>query len=145
MAETDPKQAQWDRLFGYLLGNQAAWVADVGLKAGLFQAIAEAGGPGVTEATLADRLGFFPRYVRVRCRAAYAFALLDWDEDAGYRLAPHMDALLLDPTNPHFMGGRLQFYTALHEDYRAFPESLRTGRVWPRSDHDPWLLEASRI
>lgn len=142
MVDASTKQAQWQKLFGYLLGNQAAWVADVGLKSGMFQAISDAGEPGVTENVLAERLGYVPRYVQVWCRAAYAFELLDWDEAAGYRLAPHMDALLLDPTDPQFIGGRLQFYTALYEDYRAFPESLRTGRVWPRSAHDPWLLEA---
>jgi hypothetical protein len=53
-----------------------------------------------------------------------------------------MERLLLDPTDPQYIGGRLQFYTALYEDYLAFPESLRAGRVWPRSEHDPWLLEA---
>jgi predicted O-methyltransferase YrrM len=142
MAEATTKQAQWQKLFGYLLGNQAAWVGDVGLKAGLFQGIADAGDVGVDEESLATRLGYFPRYVRVWCRAAYAFEFLDWDASIGYRLAPHMDALLLDPTDPQFMGGRVQFYTALYEDYRAFPETLRTGRVWPRSEHDPWLLEA---
>lgn len=142
MAETGAKQAQWQKLFGYLLGNQAAWVADVGLKSGLFRAIIDAGGTGVNEDILAAHLGYSPRYVRVWCRAAYAFELLDWDEAVGYRLAPHMEALLLDPADPQFMGGRLQFYTALFEDYRAFPESLKTGRIWPRSEHDPWLLEA---
>jgi ubiquinone/menaquinone biosynthesis C-methylase UbiE len=50
--------------------------------------------------------------------------------------------LLLDPTDPRFSGGRIQFYTALYEDYRAFPEYLRTGGIWPRSDHDPFLIEA---
>ncbi|MBA2277206.1 MAG: methyltransferase domain-containing protein [Chloroflexia bacterium] len=142
MAETDAKRAQWQKLFDYLLGNQAAWIIDVGLKAELFRTIATAGPGGIREDTLAERLDYQPRYVRVWCRAAYAFELVDWDQESGYRLAPHMEALLLDATDPQFMGGRLQFYTALYEDYRAFPDSLRTGRVWPRNEHDPWLLEA---
>jgi predicted O-methyltransferase YrrM len=112
------------------------------LKAGLFRTIADAGAPGIAEDALAERHGYYPRYVRVWCRAAYAFELLDWDEAIGYRLAPHLAALLLDPTDPQYIGGRVQFYTALYEDYLAFPDSLRTGRVWPRSEHDPWLLEA---
>lgn len=142
MAEMSTKQDQWRRLFDYLLGNQAAWIIDVGLKAGLFRAVADVGPGGIDEATLGKGLGYHTRYVRVWCRAAYAFELLDWDNRTGYRLAPHMEALLLDPTDPQYMGGRIQFYTALYEDFRAFPESLRTGRVWPRSAHDPWLLEA---
>ncbi|MDQ3514491.1 MAG: class I SAM-dependent methyltransferase [Chloroflexota bacterium] len=142
MAEIVTKQDQWQKLYGYILGNQAAWVADVGLKAGLFAAIASAGPNGIGEDALASALGYDARYTRVWCRAAYAFELLDWDEATGYRLAPHMDTLLLDPADPRFCGGRIQFFTALHEDFRAFPDSLRTGRVWPRREHDPWLLEA---
>lgn len=142
MTETSPKQAHWQRLFGYLLGNQAAWVIDVGLKAGLFRAVADAGPDGISEDELASQLTYFPRYVAVWCRAAYAFALIEWNEDAGYTITPEMAQLLLDPADPQFMGGRVQFYTALYQDYLAFPESLRTGRVWPRSEHDPWLLEA---
>jgi hypothetical protein len=34
--EIDLKQAQWQKLFGYVLGNQAAWIADIGLKGGTF-------------------------------------------------------------------------------------------------------------
>jgi hypothetical protein len=141
-AEVSTKQAQWQKLFSYILGNQASWIADIGLKAGLFRAIADAGAAGIGEDALARKLDFNPRYVQVWCRAAYAFELLDWDEESGYRLAPHMGTLLLDSTDPQFLGGRIQFYTALYEDFRAFPKYLRTGEVWPRSAHDPWVLEA---
>jgi ubiquinone/menaquinone biosynthesis C-methylase UbiE len=140
--EIDAKQAQWQKLFGYILGNQAAWIADIGLKAGLLRAIADAGEEGTTEEALAQRLDYNLRYVQVWCRGAYAFELLDWDERSGYRLAPHMASLLLDASDPQYLGGRIQFYTALYEDYRAFPEYLRTGGIWPRSAHDPFLLEA---
>lgn len=136
------KQDQWRKLFGYLMGNQAAWIADIGLKAGLFRAIADAGDAGITEEALAQRLDCEPRYVGVWCRGAYAFELLDWDQRSGYRLAPDMESLLLDPADPQFMGGRIQFYTALYEDYLAFPEYLRTGGIWPRSAHAPFLIEA---
>jgi SAM-dependent methyltransferase len=137
------KQEQYQRLLGHVVGYHASWFVDIGLKAGLFRAVA-ARDPGVGEDELANRLNVEARYVRVWCRGAYAFALLDWDEVTGYRLAPHMESLLLDPTDPHFCGGRIQFTTALYEDYLAFPEHLRTGDIWPRSAHDPFLLEALR-
>ena len=79
VAEAAAKQAQWQKLFGYVLGNQAAWIADIGLKTGLFRAIADAGDGGVGEEALAERLGFNRRYVTVWSRAAYAFEFLDWD------------------------------------------------------------------
>ena len=136
------KQERWQALFDHVLGNQATWIADIGLKTGLFRAIADAGEKGIAEEALSEKLGFDLRYVRVWCRGAYAFEFLEWEEQTGYRLTPHMEALLLDPEEPLFMGGRIQFYAALYEDYRAFPEHLRTGEVWPRSDHDPFLIEA---
>ena len=52
--DVSTKEAQWQKLFGYILGNQAAWIADIGLKAGLFKAIADAGEEGITEEALAQ-------------------------------------------------------------------------------------------
>ncbi|MEX0762109.1 MAG: class I SAM-dependent methyltransferase [Dehalococcoidia bacterium] len=141
-AEPLSKEAQFERVLGYVLGNQAAWFIDIGLKAGLLRAVADAGERGVTDDVLADKLGYKLRYVQVWCRGAYAFHLLDWDETSGYQMAPHMESLLLDGSDPQFMGGRIQFITALYEDYRAFPEYLRTGDTWPRSEHEPFILEA---
>jgi len=141
LVEPQPeKAAQWQKLFHYILGNQAAWIVDIGLKAGLFSAIA-AESAGIDEARLAQTLGYQDRYVSVWCRAAYAFELLDWDERSGYRLAPHLQSLLLDPSDAQFIGGRIQFYTALYEDFRAFPAYLVSGETWPRSCHQPELLE----
>lgn len=136
------KQDQFDKLLGHILGSQAAWIANIGLKTGLFEAIAEAGETGIPAGDLATAHDYEPGYVRVWCRGAYAFELIDWDESSGYHMAPHMDTLLLDSSDPDFLGGRIQFYTALYEDFLAFPEHLRTGEVWPRSEHDPFLLEA---
>ncbi len=136
------KQDQWQRLVGHIIGYQTTWIVDIGLKGGLFRAIAAAGPEGIGDEELARSCAFFPRYVGLWCRAAYAYELLDWDARTGYRLAPHMEALLLDTGDPQFIGGRIQFYAALYEDFRAFPAYLHSGETWPRSAHDPWLLEA---
>ena len=136
------KQTQWQKLLNYILGNQAAWFTSIGISTGLFRAIADAGDNGITEDELAQKLDYKLRYVQVWCRGAYAFELLDWEEKTGYKLAPYLEILLLDSTDSQFMGGRFQFYTALYEDYKAFPEYLQTGGIWPRSEHEPFLLEA---
>jgi precorrin-6B methylase 2 len=136
------KQAQFQKLLGYVLGNQAAWIATIGVTTGMFRAIADVGTTSITEDALAQQLGYDPRYIQVWCRAAYAFELLDWDASSGFRLAPYMASLLLDPSDPQFMGGRIQLYTAFYEDYLAFPKYLKTGEIWPRSAHDPFILTA---
>lgn len=51
-----------------------------------------------------------------------------------------MASLLLDGADPQFIGGRDQFSAALYPDFRALPHYLRTGEVWPRSEHDLWLI-----
>ena len=77
------KEAAWHKLVDYILGYQATWITNIGLKAGLFKAVSEAGPPGTTEDALAETLGFSPRYVGIWCRAAYAFEMLDWNEASG--------------------------------------------------------------
>ena len=123
------KQSQWQNLLNYILGNQAAWITNIGVSQGMLQAIADAGDDGITEEALAQKLGYVIRYVQVWCRGAEAFELLDWEEQSGYKLAPYLETLLLDSTDPQFMGGRFQFYTALYEDYKAFPNYLETGDI----------------
>jgi len=138
---TDDKQAQRQKLLDYLVGFQATWIAHIGRRAGLFAALAEAGS-GVQVAELAARLGVSPRYLAVWCRAAYACELLDYEPARGYRLAPHMAALLLDPTDPLYLGGRLDFYVAIGEDFAAFADRLEDGAIFPRAEHNPGLLRA---
>jgi SAM-dependent methyltransferase len=135
------KQAQRQKLLDYLVGFQATWIAHIGRRAGLFAALA-AVPEGLPVAALAERLGVAPRYLAVWCRAAYACEFLDYDPAHGYRLAPHMAALLLDPTDPLYLGGRLDFYVAIGEDFAVFADRLADGALFPRSAHRPALLHA---
>jgi len=70
---SDALQSQWARLAGFIVGYQATWITDIGLKTGLFQEIADAD-DGITEADLASRLDFDPRYVQLWCRSACVYA-----------------------------------------------------------------------
>jgi ubiquinone/menaquinone biosynthesis C-methylase UbiE len=133
------KVAQRDRIFGFMMGYQALWILDVGLKSGVIAALAEAP-EGVGEEALAAQLGQDPDYLRTWLRAAYAYELLDFEPDRGYRLPDGLAPVLLDPADPLYVGGRIQFFAALHEDFRAFPDRLKDGRPFWRADHDPALL-----
>lgn len=138
---TTTGHTHWETIVGHLVGYQATWIADIGLKAGLFEVVATAG-DGISEEELAARLGHDRRLLAAWCRSAYAFELLDWDPADGYRLPAELRSLLLDPTDPLFIGGRIRFIAALHEDFRAYPAYLPTGGTWPRSEHDPSILQA---
>jgi SAM-dependent methyltransferase len=132
------REVQFRKLFEYVGGFQGTWVAVIGRKAGLFRVIHDAGA-AVTADDLAKRLGYEPRYVRVWCRAAYAYELLDVDPAGGFRLAPHMAELLLDPRDPQYLGGRLELTVAFGEDFAAFPARLADGQPFPRKAHAPEL------
>ena len=84
---SDTLQSQWAKLAGFIVGYQATWIADIGLKTGLFRAIADAG-DGISDTDVAGRLGLDEQYVQLWCRSAYAFELLEWNHTAGLRYPP---------------------------------------------------------
>jgi 2-polyprenyl-3-methyl-5-hydroxy-6-metoxy-1,4-benzoquinol methylase len=111
---------------------------DLGIRVGLFRALAE-GGPGCTARDLAAKLGLNEPYVDTWCKTAYGMELLDADESARYRLAPHMDQILASPTHPRYLGGYVRLGTDVAaEDFRRCVDAFRTGAVMPfqgRGDH----------
>ena len=134
------EQCASDRLAGMLLGHQATEIAAIGVRSGLFAAIAAR--PGCGDVDLAQEHDLAPRYVAAWTRGAYAQGFLDLTADGGYQLAPHMERLLLESTAPTYVGGRFRLASALGEDYRRYPELLRTGKIWPRSEHGDEILAA---
>ena len=131
---------QFDRLFGHILGHQATEIAAIGLRSGLFAAFAER--PGLTAPELAASADLDGRYVSVWTRSAFAHGFLNRTAGDGFELAPYIGALLLDPTSPSYLGGTFRMESATDEDYRRFPTLMATGRIWPRSEHDPEMLQA---
>ena len=139
------KQAQWLNLNLNIIGGQATMIADIGLETGLFRAIDQAGSSGIDEFSLAKKLGFAPRYVQVWCQAAYAFKLLELDEENNYRLTPDMASILLCPHDPLFIGGRIRVLAGLYEDFRIFPQYLRSGEVLQGDNHKSYILEVEAL
>jgi 2-polyprenyl-3-methyl-5-hydroxy-6-metoxy-1,4-benzoquinol methylase len=55
-----------------------------------------------------------------------------------------MEELLLKPDHPAYQGGQIEFYAALNESYRRYPQFLRSGENDKGESQDPWLLAALR-
>lgn len=142
--ESRSLRVQAEKVRGYILGNQAAWIAAIGLETGLFRAVSVRSEKGVSEEALSKDTGFDLGAVRAWCRSAYAFGFLEWEEESGYRLGFHMEELLLKPDHPAYQGGQIGFYTALNESYRRYPQFLRSGENDKGEGLDPWLLAALR-
>lgn len=116
---TISKQTRWQKLFGYGVGYQATWIGDIGMKTGLFEAIAEAG-EGVDAGRLAAELDYDERYVRLWCRAAFASAGL---RDA----APDPGNCATCPPSPTTSAGR----RARSPSWSFGARRRRDGRVGP--------------
>lgn len=125
------------RVFGYLRGLHATYFLDLGVRMGLFSALAEK--PRSAE-TLARDLGLHAPYVRGFCEMGHHLEILDRDGES-YRLAPEMDRLLASPDDTYFLGGFPAVHLSVTEDYRAYPELFRSGATHTYQDHPRAFLE----
>lgn len=122
--------AQVAKIFAWRRGFNAMHLIDLGIRLGLFEALAES--PDATAASVADRLGLHPPYVEVWCTTAYAFELLDADEEGRFRLAPYIGEILANSAHPRYLGGYVQLGTQFAtDDYRLAPEAFRSGAIAP--------------
>jgi len=125
------------RIFGYLRGLHATHYLDLGVRMGLFSALAEK--PRSAEA-LARDLGLHAPYVRGFCEMGHHLELLDRDGER-YRLAPEMDRVLASPDDTFFLGGFPRVHLRVAEDYGLYPELFRTGATHSYQQHPPGFLQ----
>lgn len=136
---TDLKD-QAGKVLGPLSGTATVWGLDLGLRLGVFTHLASRPA-GATADEVAAALGLDRQYTHVVLRAAYAAEVLELTDDS-YRLAEHMDVLLLDTDAPGYLGGALATFVALRETYLDLRTLARTGeREW-WGDFDPEWIEA---
>lgn len=125
------------RVFGFMRGLHATHFLDLGVRLGLFEALAA--GPLTPEALAAAR-GFHAPYVRAFCDLGFHLEVLDRDGTV-FRLAPHMDRLLARPGDAFYLGGFPRVHLTVSRDYERYPEAFRTGGVHPYQAHDRDFLE----
>jgi SAM-dependent methyltransferase len=125
------------RIFGYLRGLHASHYLDLGVRMGLFSALATK--PRSADA-LAHDLGLHAPYVRGFCEMGNHLEILD-REGGAYRLSAEMDRLLASPEDTYFLGGFPRVHLKVAEDYRLYPELFRTGAVHSYQEHPRSFLE----
>ena len=123
-------EAQVARVFGWRRGFNAMHLIDLGVRLGLFKAIAET--PGAKPEEIAESLGLHAPYVGTWCTTAYSFGLLEAEEDRRFHLAPYIDQILAKPSHPRYLGGYVRLGTEFAtEDHRYCLEAFRTGATVP--------------
>jgi ubiquinone/menaquinone biosynthesis C-methylase UbiE len=127
---------QAPKLLNQIAGYVGHRTIAMGLRTGLLAALADA--PGATADDLATTLRFDDYYVQVWCRSAFAAGVLE-RSGGGYRLAAHMDTLLLDTTSPAYVGGVFTL-TEAPEMFGRFEANLSTGeRMWWDDTSPEWI------
>ncbi|TYP88421.1 class I SAM-dependent methyltransferase [Blastococcus xanthinilyticus] len=112
----------------------------IGLRAGLLRQLAAA--PKSTADELAEALDLDGFYVSVWCRAAVGAGILE-RAASGFRLAPHMDTLLLDTSSPAYAGGVFGVLEA-PEVFGRFEEAFASGeRMWWEDTSPEWIAAVS--
>lgn len=122
--------SQVARIFEWRRGFNTIHLIDLGLKSGLFRALAES--PDSTAEAVAEKLSLHPPYVKTWLWTAHGLALVDADDAGRFRLAPCMDQILASPTHPRYLGGYVQLGTEVAaDDFERCVDAFRTGEVAP--------------
>jgi len=128
---------QTARVFGFLRGLHASHFLEVGVRLGLFEALAA--GAATADALAAAR-GLHPPYVRAFCDMGFHLQVLDRQGDA-FALAPEMERLLGRPDDPFYLGGFPRVHLTLSRDYALYPDLFASGGEHPFQAHDRAFLE----
>ena len=136
-------QQQAGKLLAQVAGYVGVRTLDIGLRLGLLEELAKHP-EGLTVEALASQKALDPFYVEVWCHSAYASEVLELGENEAYRLAPHMDKLLLDRDFPGYVGGLPGIFEQ-PEVFDRFSESLPSGeRIW-WDQCSPAMIEAVSV
>jgi SAM-dependent methyltransferase len=128
-------------LAAHVAGYASHRTIGLGLRTGLIAALA-GHAEGTTPERLAAELEMDDFYVSVWCRSALAAGVCERAGN-GYRLAPHMDTLLLDGSSPAYVGGVFRVFEQ-HELFDRFEEVLSSGeRLWWDQASPEWIAGAA--
>ena len=128
----------FEKIVDYYGGFFGIWMVAIGRRAGLFAALKERG-PMDAAALAADK-GYDEKYVTTWCRSAYAFELIEHSEE-GFSMSDEAAAVLLDPGDPSYMGGRGEFFTLLTADLEMYPARMADGGRYPLADRPPAVAD----
>jgi SAM-dependent methyltransferase len=139
MPSWNTKSAQFKRLWGYSIGFYGVWIAHVGRRTGLFEAIAQY--PS-TPKELAMRAKFNVDAVETWCSSAIALGFLKSKRSKLY-LQPGMQEILLDKKSPNYLGGQFSYLALRSLDYGRIEDTIRSGQTREMSLTFDAIVEAT--
>ena len=135
------KDEQALRIFSWAAGAAALRAAYYGLRLGLLRALADAPA-GLTVEELCAQCGVDERYLRAWAKIAGASELVTYDAaSARLRLAPHMDALLLDDADFQYSAGLITNFAVESRLADRVEACFRTGEGIPFAEFGREMVE----
>jgi ubiquinone/menaquinone biosynthesis C-methylase UbiE len=116
------------RLWQYSVGFYGVWIAHIGRQMKLFNHIA-AGPVSIEELIMNTKL--HPSAVRAWCSAALSYRLITAKNDK-LELKKQMRRILVDKTNPDYLGGQFSYLALRSLEYGAFEELFKSGKTRKR-------------
>ncbi len=145
-AAVQPQPINEDKMnafLGKVVGDSGAALSSslayIGIKLGLYEAMANAG--PVTPKELAERTGTVERYIRewLINQAAGGYVEFDPPTDR-YALAAEQAVALTDPNSPFYVGGGFYVIKAMTAAQPRIAEAFKNGGGILWGDHDPDLF-----
>jgi predicted O-methyltransferase YrrM len=140
----DPTEALVDRLFGESLGAFHQFTLYLGVRLGLFDALAESA--GLTAKELATTASIDERYALEWLQGEAIAGLLDADSTdystARFSLAAGVADTLVDQVNPSYLGGLAMAIAAIGTATPSLVEAYRTGDGVPQAAYGPEMVPA---
>lgn len=118
-------ERQLGRLQDFAAGYFGIWTLDLGLRHGIFTALAKHP-EGISPEFLARELDLDRMYVTVWCNAAYAMELVEHNKGV-FSLAAGLKAPLLEPDSPVYFGGTARFLGSLRDQLGFLHAHLADG------------------
>ena len=132
-------EAFTNQVFGDLSASYGAVMASLGVRLGLYEALAGAG--PLTSNELAERTDCAERYVREWLNSQVAGGYLGYHPDTEtYEMSPEQAAVLVDRTSPALMAPAFHVVASLWHGEDHAIEAFRTGAGVPWGDHHERLF-----
>ncbi|MEO9363070.1 MAG: class I SAM-dependent methyltransferase [Nitrososphaera sp.] len=133
------RSAEFKKLWGYSVGLYGVWVAHIGRRTGLFDALAKA---DATPDDLAAQAKFDRDAVRVWCSAALALGFLKM-KSKKLHLPARMKEILLDKKSPNYLGGQFSYIALRSLEYGGLEDLVKTGRTRDMTSTFEAIVEAT--
>ncbi len=117
--------AAFNKLWGFSIGFYGVWIAHIGRQMNLFENLSAC---PMTVDDLIFTTGLYSPAVRAWCAAAYSYGFIT-KKKGRYQLGKSMRAMLVDKTNPHYLGGQFSYLALRSLEFGALERLFKAGKT----------------